>query len=50
MKENIRNTKSRDELGEIEEKMVEMHRFKNFFFFCAYKMVEITKKHEKKMV
>ena len=33
MKENTRNTKSRDELSEIIKKIVKMHRLKKYIFF-----------------
>ena len=48
MKENIRNTKSRNELSknskDIKTKKMEMHRLKRkiFFLFCVYKMVDIS--------
>ena len=36
MKENIRNTKSRDELSENNEENSEMHRLKKIFFCFVY--------------
>ena len=34
MKESIRNTKSRDKLSDILEKIMEMHRLKKKYLFC----------------
>ena len=53
MKENIRNTKTRDELSENSRDIREnsgMHRFKKyiFFLFCVYKMVDISRKTREK--
>ena len=42
MKESIRNIKSRNELSEILEKIIEMHRLEKIYIFCVYKMVDIN--------
>ena len=53
MKENIRNTKTRDELSENSRDIREnsgMHRFKKYiyFLFCVCKMVDISRKTREK--